>query len=75
MESRKAQKKPLLRNTLISSMHASKLIYEFKGRPAWKKQKNDENNEWWMLDEERNCHGIYNGQILNLKFPSMSGML
>jgi hypothetical protein len=27
-----------------------------------KKQKYDENNEWWMLDEERNCHGIYNGQ-------------
>jgi hypothetical protein len=27
-----------------------------------KNQKNDENNEWWMLDEERNCHGIFIGQ-------------
>jgi hypothetical protein len=34
-------------------------------------QKNDENNEWWML-QERNYHGIYNGQkvealLLNTK--------
>jgi hypothetical protein len=61
MESRKAQKIPLLRNTLISSMHASKLIYEWKRSTSLEKKKNDENNEWWML-QERNCHGIYNGQ-------------
>jgi hypothetical protein len=48
MESRKAQKIPLLRNTLISSMHASKLIYGWKRSTRMeKKQKNDVNNEWW----------------------------
>jgi hypothetical protein len=54
-------------------MHASKLIYGWKGGPEYKKQKNDVNNEWWMLDEERNCHGIFIGQkvevlLLSTKF-------
>jgi hypothetical protein len=44
-------------------------------------EKNDENNECWMM-QEKNCHGIYNGQkmeafLLNIKFkiPPMSRIL
>jgi hypothetical protein len=57
-------------------MHASKLIYEWKGWPEWKKQKNDVNNEWWkrgtamefIMDKK------VEGFLLNIKFkiPPMS---